>query len=570
MFGFGIRLMLKIKFGLKLIGWFSLIEFKLKARGIASTQKAVLQDILNTSKDTEFGKKYHFGAILDEKLQEDLLNNFQKIVPVSEHSNFEFYIERCKSGHVDVLFPAKPKFFVTAYSVLNKPKWIPISNKYYQEVFYRINAVWFYNLLKINSKTFNGPMIPALSGCVSGTTLNGTVYTSAPAYTQKEAPFFLQSLFAFPPEVFSIEDPIARYYTILRFSLEKDIHLLVAQNPIYLQEMQLCLDTYLEDLIIDIQKGSLSDKISIQESLRESLELRLKANPKRAMLLENLKKEHSRLLPKMCWPNLQIVTLWKTGNAKYFYEQIKSDYPSSCVFIEQGYNVAECEMGVVLDPKLDSTVLFPHKNFFEFVREKDLNKEFPRYFLLHEVKEEEVYSVFVTTHSGLYRYALHDLIRVKGFYNNVPTIEFVRKQNGFVSIMDEELRETQFIQAVCQVEIELAKKTSFFIGFADLKNQCYHFYFEFFDQKLTKAFVERFVSRVDFILKSKNLKYAIKRNSGSLSKPKAYLLQPYSYEVFKSRIIEQKMYKDEFRLYLLLQDDLRHAMIQKLIKKKHY
>src|SRR5690554_4175596 len=197
MFGFGIRLMLKIKFGLKLIGWFSLIEFKLKARGIASTQKAVLQDILNTSKDTEFGKKYHFGAILDEKLQEDLLNNFQKIVPVSEHSNFEFYIERCKSGHVDVLFPAKPKFFVTAYSVLNKPKWIPISNKYYQEVFYRINAVWFYNLLKINSKTFNGPMIPALSGCVSGTTLNGTVYTSAPAYTQKEAPFFFTITFCF-------------------------------------------------------------------------------------------------------------------------------------------------------------------------------------------------------------------------------------------------------------------------------------------------------------------------------------------------------------------------------------
>ena len=75
---------------------------------------------------------------------------------------------------------------------------------------------------------------------------------------------------------------------------------------------------------------------------------------------------------------------------------------------------------------------------------------------------------------------------------------------------------------------------------------------------------------MDFILKSKNLKYAIKRNSGSLSKPKAYLLQPYSYEVFKSRIIEQKMYKDEFRLNLLLQDDLRHAMIQKLIKKKHY
>ena len=79
-------------------------------------------------------------------------------------------------------------------------------------------------------------------------------------------------------------------------------------------------------------------------------------------------------------------------------------------------------------------LLFPHKNYFEFVQEKYLDQKSPRFFHLDELKVGDRYCIYVTTYSGLYRYNLNDLIEVTGFYEQTPMIRFVQKINGFISM----------------------------------------------------------------------------------------------------------------------------------------
>ncbi len=45
----------------------------------------------------------------------------------------------------------------------------------------------------------------------------------------------------------------------------------------------------------------------------------------------------------------------------------------------------------------------------------------------HELKEGATYFILLTTAFGLYRYHIHDVVRVAGFHNGTPLIEFLSK-----------------------------------------------------------------------------------------------------------------------------------------------
>src|SRR5436309_148796 len=71
----------------------------------------------------------------------------------------------------------------------------------------------------------------------------------------------------------------------------------------------------------------------------------------------------------------------------------------------------------------------------------------------HELKEGEKYYILPTTAFGLYRYHIHDLVRVTGFYNQTPLVEFLSKGAHFGNITGEKLSEyhvTQSMQEVLQ------------------------------------------------------------------------------------------------------------------------
>jgi len=60
---------------------------------------------------------------------------------------------------------------------------------------------------------------------------------------------------------------------------------------------------------------------------------------------------------------------------------------------------------------------------------------------VEEARVGETYSVVVTTSGGLYRYRLHDLVRVDGFVSRTPSIRFVGKEDRISDLCGEKLSE---------------------------------------------------------------------------------------------------------------------------------
>ena len=166
---------------------------------------------------------------------------------------------------------------------------------------------------------------------------------------------------------------------------------------------------------------------------------------------------------------------------------------------------------------------------------------------------------------------MNDLVEVTGFFGKIPTIQFIQKINGIISMTGEKLHEKQFIEAVKLAQEETKTDLRFFVGFADIEDSVYHWYYEFAqnDESLDvlQKKADEFSKVVDKKLKELNCEYEAKRDSFRIKDPISHVMQKESFETYKARCIDQGSRDGQFKLNLLMQDEKRHAMFKDLIKK---
>lgn len=553
-----------INFALSLAGKMQLSKVNKASKNCAKASAKTLRDILDYAKDTEFGKAHNFKSILQAKDDSELYKLYQENVSVQDYEDLRPFIERHKNGEENILFPGKPKMYATTSGTTKEPKWIPITNEYYENIYNKMSKIWLYTFIKHRPKCFYGQTVSIVGKAIEGQAPDGTVYGSVSGVTRRDIPSFVKPIHSAPDAVFAIADYTARYYTIMRLGIEQQITIIVTANPSTIVEMQNNVNSYFDDYVTDIEKGTLNSKLNIDPEIRKVIEAGLKPNPKRAAELRALKKEHSVILPKHYWPDFQILTTWKCGNTKVYMEKFTDSFPKNTLYQEFSYFASECRAGLVLNGK-DDTVLFPHFHYFEFISADDLDNPNPEFLQLHELKKGKQYSVYITTWSGLYRYPMNDLIEVTGFYNTIPTIQFLQKINGIISMTGEKLHERQFIEAVHLAEKESGIALQFFVGFAELKDSVYHLYYEFKKEDISKEEIENFNKTVDAKLKEINIEYAAKRDSFRIAEPVAHRLQKESFETYKERCILNGARDGQFKLNLLMQDEKRHSMFKELV-----
>ena len=555
-----------INLALTIVGRKGLGEMTMASKNGKKAQAGILRHILAVSKDTVYGKEHHFDEILAAGTPEELFSLYRKNVAINEYEDLRPYIERHKNGEADILFPGKPKMYGTTSGTTKEPKWIPVTDEYYGEVYKKMNQMWFYTLLKNKPRVFYGPCASFIGKAVEGAAPDGTVYGSVSGLMQRDIPEFLKVLHTAPSDVFQIADYRARYYAIMRMGIERDAHLFIAANPSTLVEMQNNANEFFDDYCEDIEHGTVSEKFPIPDDIRSVMVAYTKPNPARAAELRKLKERYGTVLPKHYWPNMQIVNVWFCGNTRVYFEKIRDLFPPDCVFHEFSYVSTECKAGLVLKSNTPDTVFFGHKNYFEFIHESDLDNPNPKMYQLYEVKEGQRYCMVVTTSAGLYRYNMTDLLEITGYYNQFPTAKFIQKVNGIISLTGEKLHERQFIEAVHETEKKTGKIVPFFVGFADPQKSCYKFYFEFAKQDISVSEAEEFTACLDSCLQEYNGEYREKRGSNRLKPPQTALLGRDSFERFKAACIDRGYRDGQFKLNLLMQDEKRHAMFQELVK----
>lgn len=533
------------------------------AKNCAKSEEKTLRGILEYAKDSEWGKAHHFSEILEAKSADGLYERWQKNVPIQDYEDLRPYIERHKNGEENVLFPGKPMMYATTSGTTKEPKWIPITNEYYQNIFSKMSKLWLYSFIMHRPKTFWGKCVSIVGKSIEGYAPDGTVCGSVSGVTQRDCPEFIKGLYSAPADVFAIKDYTARYYALMRSGIEQNVTLLVTANPSTIIELQKNVDQYLDDYIDDIEHGSLSKKVNIEPEIRSVLEARYSPNPARAAELRELKAKYGRILPKHYWPNLQTITTWHCGNTSVYRDKYKDYFPEQTLDQEFGYFASECRAGLVMNGA-DDTVLFPHNHYFEFTEIGD-ESESPKFLQLHQLQKGKRYIPYITTFGGLYRYNMNDMVECTGSYNTIPTIQFIQKINGIVSMTGEKLSERQFIDAVAETEKELGQKAAFFVGFADLQESAYHIYIEFQKQDLDQAFCDKFAACVDQKLKSENVEYAAKRDSFRVKDPVGHRLVENSFEKYKAAMIEKGARDGQFKMNLLMQDEKRREYFKELV-----
>jgi len=555
-----------IRLALTIVGKKGLREMTKASKNGKKSQADVLRCTLDAAKDTVYGKEHHFDEILAAKTPEELFSLYQKNVKINDYEDLRPYVERHKNGETDILFPGKPKLYATTSGTTKEPKWIPVTEQYYQDVYKKMNQMWFYTLIMNKPHVFYGPCTSIVGKAIEGAAPDGTVFGSASGIMQRDIPNFMKVVHTAPADVFHISDYKARYYAIMRMGIERDTHLIITANPSTLVEMQTNVNEFFDDYCDDIEHGTVSKKFAIPDNIRATLVAYTKPNPARAAELRKLKERYGTVLPKHYWPNMQVVNVWFCGNTRIYYEKIRDSFPPDCVFHEFSYVSTEVKSGLVLKSNCEDTTVFGHMNYFEFIHESDLENPNPKIYQLYEVKEGQRYCMLVTTSAGLYRYNMNDLLEITGFHNEFPTIRFIQKVNGTISLTGEKLHERQFIEAVHETEKKTGKIAPFFVGFADPQKSNYKFYYEFSDQDISVTAAQEFTDYLDRCLQDYNPEYREKRASNRLKAPETALLGPESFERFKAACIDRGYRDGQFKLNLLMQDEKRHAMFKELVK----
>jgi hypothetical protein len=352
-------------------------------------------------------------------------------------------------------------------------------------------------------------------------------------------PGIVRRAYSVPYEVFEIEEYQAKYYTIMRISLEHDVHFLATANPSSILQLMDKANEYSEELIRDIRDGTLSELLEIEAPIRAAIEKRLRPNPKRAAELEAMRSKRSgRLVPGDYWPGLGLIGCWKGGTVGHYLEKFDQwfnpDGTRPVPVRDWGYLSSEARGSIPLSDEGSKGVLTVATNFFEFVAVDDVeaNPDQPEswpFLTAADLEMDGQYYIFVTTTSGLYRYDINDVIQVVDHYNQTPEIVFLRKGRGMTNITGEKLSVNQVIDGVQSASRATGLLPAHFKAEPDTERGRYLFRIEFTGPTDGEKQKE-FLLAVDRHLKEVNIEYKAKRDSSRLKAPAMHVMREGWYE----------------------------------------
>ncbi|KAH0978473.1 hypothetical protein GBA52_028192 [Prunus armeniaca] len=200
-----------------------------------------------------------------------------------------------------------------------------------------------------------------------------------------------------------------------------------------LDQSVLPLESKWEQLCHDLEHGFPSLEIS-DVAMRNSV-VEVLGGPQLdlAKRVRSVFEEKSRggIVSKL-WPNVRYVRCVTTGSMEQYYPKLKH-YAGEIPLLGGDYFASECCVGINLDimqpPEKTRFVLLPTAAYLEFLP-FDMNETDAAGKETVDISGVEVgkmYEVVVTTYRGFYRYHLGDIVRVVGFYNLSPQVEYVMK-----------------------------------------------------------------------------------------------------------------------------------------------
>ena len=473
-------------------------------------QQTVLLDIVRRNAQTEFGKQHGFDAIRS-------VEEFRRQVPVGEWESFEPYAKRMENGETDLLFAGPPTHFVATSGTTGNSKLLPESKdgSLAKSIVSRVRIAM---LARMAPELANGFFVPLSNVASIGKTAGGIPFGFASGLALAgTSPEMLRHM-AFPPEILQAGDAETLNYLTMRYSVEQPrVRMLVGNNPGRMTALFELADRRRDQLIDDIEQGTISSDLKLEPELRQRLEKGLMPSPERAQELRQMLAARGRFEPRDFWPGLKLITCWLGGTIGRYLDGLKPWLPETVAFVDCGYGASEGKFNVPMKPGVSAGPLGVLSCFFEF---KPRSGGEP--LLAHELKDGEEYEILVTTYSGLYRYDLHDIIRVQGFTGKTPNIQFVNKSREIANLAAEKLSGS-FLAGIIQETLAAGQlRWKHFSMVADSQEHRYVFCVEPEDEKAPGS---AWLSAVDQALMEQALSYKILRGQKMIIPPRLLVMK---------------------------------------------
>ncbi len=508
-------------------------------------QSAKLMSIISTNAGSSFGAEHGFASI---KSVED----YRRAVPIREYEGFRPYVERAVAGDRNVLTGEDPLMYATTSGTAGAPKLIPVTAAYLKE-FRLASTASGYHLLRCFPKIDRGTTLSIVSPAEEGRTAGGTPYGAISGALFLSEPQLIRRFIApIPYEVFLLKDYDSRYYTLLRLSLALPLSCFYTLNPSTIALMSRRLKLHARELVKDVFDGTVTPPSVLPPSCQKALRPFLKPDRVRARFLAALSDEGS-FVPHRIWPELQVVSCW-TKAAASFYLQDFPEFFGSTPICDISYGASEGRGTVSIGP--DKQMLALHSHFFEFIPEQEMAGESPQTLLADQLTSGQKYFILFTTSGGLYRYHINDVVKVVGFHNQTPLLEFQYKGGNVHSFTGEKLSELQVTTAMAAALSEMGLKARFFTLVPQFRPQPhYELWIEpegnsYFDAPQLGsgsdadpvsepglcACLLRLAQTLDKHLSLVNIEYQTKRESQRLEAISIKPLLPGSYERFRKML----------------------------------
>ncbi|UCF94595.1 MAG: GH3 auxin-responsive promoter family protein [Desulfobacterales bacterium] len=528
-------------------------RFEQATRDPVRVQTDRILSTVRKNAETEYGRRYGFAKIRT-------IEDYQKQVPIITYEEIKADMQRVVAGEKNIFTAEDPVMFAQTSGTTGDPKYIPITPTCRGRAHQDVMRTWTYHAQKDHSEIFARKVVSLVSPAVEGYTPSGIPYGATSGVMYKNMPGIIRRAYSIPYEVFEIEDYGAKYYAIMRVSLEHDVRFLATANPSSVIKMCEKADEYSEAIIRDIHDGTLADSLAIEARVRQTIAKKLRPNPARARELQDARRRRSGVLkPADYWPALSLIGCWKGGTVGHylarFPEWFDPDGRREIPTRDFGYLSSEARGSVPLADEGSKGVLTIATNFFEFVEVEELEAHRDRPSAWHcltagDIEEGREYYILMTTTGGLYRYDINDVIRVEGRYNETPEIVFSRKGRGMTNITGEKVSVNQIITAFQNVSRETGATPDHFKAEADGKQSRYVFRVEFTTQ-IEPPTQQAILAGLDRHLKAINIEYKAKRDSQRLAAPVLHVMKEGWYERERKRQVEGGMRAFQAKTQLL-------------------
>lgn len=509
-------------------------NFVRKTHRTAEVQEQFLLNLLRVQQDTVLGRDYSLGNIKS-------IDQFRDRVPVLPYSSYEPYTERIFQGESNIL-TADPVVYLNLTSgSTGARKIIPVTKRFQNTLKQaNLSSIGFLADALSARKLKFGKLLITNSVQLLGRTPGGINYGPASVGVLRMGKFLYKQLFAHPFETLLPGDSLTRHYVCLLFALrDRSMRGMIANFPMLLLRTCDYLECYAEELIRDIEKGTLASWLELEPSVLTALEKQWSPDPERAHQLQDILHSEGRLTPKLVWPDLSFVGTARGGTSDFYFERFPDYFGNTPVF-GAVYSSAEATFSIYPDVNTDGSVLAIESGFFEFVPQDQWGTEYPKTLLATEVKIGERYRLLTTNYSGFYRYDIGDVVEVVGFYNTAPLIVFRYRVGGTLSATTEKTTEhhvTQVMQ-VLQQEFGLPLEDFCITLSESLTHPHYLLNIELRPgQKLDAP--QAFLARFDHKLCEANTSYALRRPSNYVPAPRLRILAPGSFGKIRQRQLER-------------------------------